>query len=89
MRKRSTGLAFLLGLSITACISFSYDRFGLDLENEKLLHYQTASKDLPLSRCAKVNGEFTCVVMFGEEFFKMKSEHERLIKQLADCQGGR
>lgn len=73
---------------MAACAAqFSYVRYGLDLENEKLLHFEDPNKDLKLDKCARTDGKFHCVVLFDDEFFKLKADYERLVKQLAECQG--
>lgn len=84
--KRGFIFGVILSFALIACTSFTYDRYGLDLTKQKLLHYAKPEKDLPLSACDNGNGIFKCVVMFGDEFYSMKTEYEQCQTKLAACQ---
>lgn len=85
--KRGFIFGFCLACTLIACASFKFDRYGLDLAKQKLLHYESAAKDLPLSTCDNSDGKFKCVVLFSDEFYRLKNDYEQLVAQLAECQG--
>ena len=67
----------LLLFLLVSCSSpgFYYDRYGLG--DGKLLHFDDPKKDRSVSECGP---GYKCVVMFSNEFYKMKSDFERLIE---------
>lgn len=82
-------VGFVCAIILIGCVSFSYERFGLQLNNtiedSKLLHHDSSSKDLPLEACRATDAS-QCVVLFGDEFYRLKEDYESCIQKLTDCQ---
>lgn len=78
-------IGLLLGITLVSCVSFTYDRYGLSLKNQRLLHYSKSDKDLPLNVCDETDG-YKCVVMFKDEFYQMKAEYEAIAAALKICE---
>ena len=74
------------GLVLISCASFSYQYYGLDLPNQKLLG-PTEKEDKPLTVCnPNDTANFPCVVLFQDEFFKLAQENAELKERLKDCE---
>lgn len=87
MKIKQFSLGFLFALTVLSCASFEYVRFGLNLEDQKLLHFKDPSQDRPLSDCSRgSDNKFKCVVLFADDFYKLKSDYERMVEQLKNCQ---
>ena len=88
MSKRASFIyGFFLALTIIACSSFGYTRFGYDYEGQRLLHWQDSAKDLPANSCSRgEDGTFKCIVMFSDDFYKLKEDYQRLVDALEECQ---
>lgn len=80
-------LGFISGLCIVACTSFSFDRYGVSLREQKLKHYDKPAKDLDLNVCDEGDPpNYKCVAMFTDEFYALKSEYERCQASLVLCE---
>jgi len=81
---------FILFVCLAGCgaASFNYRNYGLAPESyEGKLLGPEAKDDIPLSQCKPdevVKGK--CVVMFTDEFFRLKADLLATQKALIDCQ---
>lgn len=84
----STYKAVMLAtLASCATPQFNYKWYGIDPEAGKILG-ATPDKDLPLSLCqgdAAQAGK--CVVMFVDEFDRLRTDYIQMQVQLKECQG--
>lgn len=81
-------LGFFIAICLVACASFNFDRYGWDYAHQKLLHYETADKDLPTTVCDNGDGKFKCVVLFSSDFYRLKTDYEAMSAALKLCQKG-
>jgi hypothetical protein len=79
----SIGLA--IGLTLTACASFSYKYYVLNLESGELLGPREED-DLPISVCAKSAEGYQCVTMKLDEFYRLKANYQKLEKRLEELE---
>jgi hypothetical protein len=81
----------VLGILLVGCagLAFPYRHYGMDLpEYEGTLLGPSPKFDLPFSLCKPddvVKGK--CVIMFAEEFYKLKTEYKDMARRLRACRG--
>lgn len=83
----ATGFAIglAIGLTLTACASFTYKYYVLDLD-EAELKGPSEQDDLPISVCAKTPEGYQCVTMKIDEFYRLKSNYQKLEKRLEELE---
>jgi hypothetical protein len=87
-------VGFCLGLSLAACASaFPYKYFGVGSDAAGELRGTILAKepkdDRPLSDCAPDDqSKGKCVLMFIDEWEKLRAERVELIERLKACEGG-
>jgi hypothetical protein len=73
------------GVILTACASFSYRYYVLNLETQTL-QGPSEKEDLPLTVCAKSSEGYQCVTMKLDEFYRLKSAYERQEKRIEELE---
>jgi len=81
--KRAIAIAgpMFFGCLLSACASFTYKYYVLNLETQTLQGPE-AKDDLPLTVCAKSAEGYQCITMKLDEFYRLKTAYERQQKRI-------
>ena len=81
-------LGLLCGVSLLGCAGFTYRHYGLDLPSyDGRLLGPTEAQDKPFISCQPDAGnKGKCVVMFADEFFRMRQDYLETKRLLKECQ---
>lgn len=80
-------LGFLLAVSISACgtFKFIYKYYVYDYEAQ-VLRGPDPKDDIESKVCSLVNGEYQCVVMKVDEFYRLKADHLKHLQKIEELQ---
>lgn len=90
MEVRHVVLGMLLGISLVGCAGFSYRYYGLSASSyEGSLLGPEPKDDKPFSLCSPTaQDKSPCVVLFSDEFFKLKQDLLETKERLKSCEEG-
>lgn len=74
-----------IGLTLSACASFTYRHYVLNLE-DGTLQGPNPSDDLPISVCARTPEGYRCITMKIEEFYRLKINYEKMQMRLEELE---
>lgn len=78
-------IPFCLGASLSACASFAYRFYVLNLEDQSL-QGPSEKDDLPISVCAKNAEGYQCVTLKIDEFYRLKANYEKQEKRIEELE---
>lgn len=81
----SVAIPMFFGCLLTACASFGYKFYILNLETESLQGPESKD-DLPLTVCAKSAEGYQCVTMKIDEFYRLKAAYEKQLKRIDELE---
>jgi len=83
MGLRGFFLGFILAISVSACgtFKFLYKYYVYDYEAQ-VLRGPEPKADVESKVCSLTNGEYQCVVMKVDEFYRLKSDHLKMLEKI-------